>query len=158
MESQFPSSQFSFLPPLTPRKKIFGCQSKCDTRLALPSSFSCARQERKEVYLSIWVPMMRHKATLAPIFPISGLWRPRMGFNGAKNKDSDMQWYSYVFYIFLKDLFYKISLGYNNSHNLMLFLWKLIKNSYSAIKNLKKLWLQAKFSNFWMPLVPIKNI
>ena len=126
--------------------------------MALPSSFSCARQERKEVYLSIWVPMMRHKATLAPIFPISGLWRPRMGFNGAKNKDSDMQWYSYVFFIFLKDLFYKISLGYNNSHNLMLFLWKLIKNSYSAIKNLKKLWLQAKFSNFWMPLVPIKNI
>ena len=40
----------------------------------------------------------------------------------------------------------------------MIFLWKLIKNSYNAIKNLKKLWLQAKYSNFWMPLVPIKNI
>ena len=62
------------------------------------------------------------------------------------------------FFILLKDLFYKLSLGCNTSHNLMIFLWKLIKNSYSAIKNLKKLWLQAKFSNFWMPLVPIKNI
>ena len=62
------------------------------------------------------------------------------------------------FFIFLKDLFYKLSLGCNTSHYLVIFLWKLIKNSYSAIKNLKKLWLQAKFSNFWMPLVPIKNI
>ena len=40
----------------------------------------------------------------------------------------------------------------------MIFLWKIIKNTYSAIKNLKKLWLQAKFSNFWMQLVLIKNI
>ena len=39
----------------------------------------------------------------------------------------------------------------------MIFLWKLIKNSFGAIRNLKKLWLQAKFSNFLMPLVPIKN-
>ena len=101
---------------------------------------------------------MRHKATLAPIIPIFGLWRPCMGVNGAKNKDSDVQWFSYIFFIFLKDLFYKLSLGCNTSHYLVIFLWKLIKNSYSAIKNLKKLWLQAKFSNFWMQLVPIKNI
>ena len=94
---------------------------------------------------------MRHKATLAPIIPIFGLWRPCMGVNGAKNKDSDVQWFSYIFFIFLKDLFYKLSLGCNTSHYLVIFLWKLIKNSYSAIKNLKKLWLQAKFSNFWMP-------
>ena len=126
--------------------------------MAPPSSFSCARQERKEVYHSIWVPMMCHKATLAPIIPIFGLWRPCMGVNGAKNKDSDVQWFSNIFFIFLKDLFYKLSLGCNTSHYLVIFLWKLIKNSYSAIKNLKKLWLQAKFSNFWMPLVPIKNI
>ena len=101
---------------------------------------------------------MRHKATLAPIIPIFGLWRPCMGVNGAKNKDSDVQWFSYIFFIFLKDLFYKLSLGCNTSHYLMIFLWKVIKNSYSAIKNLKKLWLQAKFSNFWMQLVLIKNI
>ena len=101
---------------------------------------------------------MCHKATLAPIIPIFGLWRPCMGVNGAKNKDSDVQWFSNIFFIFLKDLFYKLSLGCNTSHYLVIFLWKLIKNSYSAIKNLKKLWLQAKFSNFWMPLVPIKNI
>ena len=81
---------------------------------------------------------MRHKATLAPIIPIFGLWRPCMGVNGAKNKNSDVQWFSYIFFIFLKDLFYKLSLGCNASHNLMIFLWKLIKNSYSAIKNLKK--------------------
>ena len=101
---------------------------------------------------------MCHKATLAPIIPIFGLWRPCMGVNGAKNKNSDVQWFSYIFFIFLKDLFYKLSLGWNTSHNLMIFLWKIIKNTYSAIKNLKKLWLQAKFSNFWMQLVLIKNI
>ena len=105
--------------------------------MAPPSSFSCARQERKEVYHSIWVPMMCHKATLAPIIPIFGLWRPCMGVNGAKNKDSDVQWFSYIFFIFLKDLFYKLSLGCNTSHNLTIFLWKLIKNSYSTNKNLK---------------------
>ena len=126
--------------------------------MAPPSSLSCARQERKEVYHSIWVPMMCHKATLAPIIPIFGLWRPCMGVNGAKNKYLDVQWFSDIFFIFLKDLFYKLGLGCNASHNLMIFLWKLIKNSYSAIKNLKKMWLQAKFSNFWMQLVPIKNI
>ena len=98
------------------------------------------------------------KATLAPIIPIFGLWRPCKGVNGAKNKDLDVQWCSNIFFIFLKDLFYKLSLGCNTSHYLMIFLWKLIKNSYSAIKNLKKLWLQAKFSNFWMQLVLIKNI
>ena len=101
---------------------------------------------------------MCHKATFAPIFPISGLWRPCMGVNGAKNENSDVHWFANIFFIFLKNLFYKLSLGCNTSHYLMIFLWKLIKNSYSAIKNLKKLWLQAKFSNFWMPLVPIKNI
>ena len=69
-----------------------------------------------------------------------------------------MQGISYIFFIFLKDLFYKLSLGCNTSHFLMIFLWKVIKNSYYAIKNLKKLWLQAKFSNFWMQLVLIKNI
>ena len=126
--------------------------------MAPPSSFSCARQERKEVYHSIWVPMMCHKATLAPIIPIFGLWRPCMGVKGAKNKNSDVHWFANLFFIFLKDLFYKLCLGCNTSHYLMIFLWKLIKNSYSAIKNPKKLWLQAKFSNFWMQLVPIKNI
>ena len=126
--------------------------------MAPPSSFSCAGQERKEVYHSIWVPMMCHKATLAPIIPIFGLWRPCKGVNGAKNKDLDVQWCSNIFSIFLKDLFYKLSLGCNTSHYLVIFLWKLTKNSYSAIKNLKKLWLQGKFSNVWMPLVPIKNI
>ena len=63
------------------------------------------------------------------------------GVNGAKNKDSDVQQFSNIFFIFLKDLFYKLSLGCNTSHYLMIFLWKVIKNSYSAIKNLKKLWL-----------------
>ena len=62
-----------------------------------------------------------------------------MGVNGAKNKDSDVQWFSYIFFIFLKDLFYKLSLGCNTCHYLVIFLWKLIKNSYSAIKNLKKI-------------------
>ena len=104
------------------------------------------------------MPVMRHKVTLAPIIPNFGLWRPCMGVNGANNKYLDVQWFSDIFFIFLKDLFYKLGLGCNASHNLMIFLWKLIKNSYSAIKNLKKMWLQAKFSNFWMQLVPIKNI
>ena len=102
--------------------------------------------------------MMCHKATLAPIIPIFGLWRPCKGVNGAKKKDLDVQWCSNIFFIFLKDLFYKLSLGCNTSHYLMIFLWKLIKNSYNAIKNLTKLWLQAKFSNFWLPLVPIENV
>ena len=129
--------------------------------MAPPSSFSCARQERKEVYHSIWVPMMCHKATLAPIIPIFGLWRPCMGVNGAKNKNSDVHWFANIFFIFLKNLFYKLSLGCNTSHYLMICLWKLInKNSYIVIKNLKKLWLQvkAKLSNFWMQFVITKNI
>ena len=94
----------------------------------------------------------KHNSNFWPLKAMYG------GVNGAKNKDSDVLWFCYIFFIFLKDLFYKLSLGCNTSHNLMIFLWKLIKNSYSAIKNLKKLWLQAKFSNFCLPLVPIKNI
>ena len=81
---------------------------------------------------------MCHKATLAPIIPIFGLWRPCMGVNGAKNKHLDVQWFSYIFFMFLKDFFNKLSLGCNTCHNLMIFLWKLIKNSYSAIKIWKK--------------------
>ena len=87
-----------------------------------------------------------------------GLKKPPIWGQGASNERAD--WYGVlnIFFIFLKDLFYKLCLGCNIGQFLMIFLWKLIKNSYSAIKNLKKLWLQAKFSNFWMPLVPIKNI
>ena len=36
------------------------------------------------------------------------------------------------FFIFLKDLFYKLSLGCNTSHYLVIFLWKLINNSYTS--------------------------
>ena len=77
---------------------------------------------------------------------------------GAKNENSDVNWFANIFFLFSKDLFYKLCLGCNTSHYLVIFLCKLIKNSYSAIKNLTKIWLQAKFSNFWMPLVPIKKI
>ena len=126
--------------------------------MAILSSFSCAGQERKEVYHSILVPMMCNKGTLALKIPIFGFWRPWMGVNEAKNRYSDVQWFANIFFLFLKDIFYKLSPGFNTSHYLVFFLWKLIKNSYRAIKDFKKMWLQAKFSNSWMPLVPIKNI
>ena len=75
--------------------------------------------------------------------------------NYSDNRPSILPCYIYTSYT---SYLYKLCLGWNISLYLMIFLWKLIKNSYSAIKNLKKLWLQTKFSNFWMQLVLIKNI
>ena len=68
-----------------------------------------------------------------------------------------MQWYANIFFRFLKDSCYKLSIGCNFSHFLIIFFWKLIKNSYNANKNLKKLHLEAKFSNFRMALVITQN-
>ena len=36
-----------------------------------------------------------------------------MGVNGAKNKNSDVHGFANIFFIFLKDLFYKLCLGFN---------------------------------------------
>ena len=65
---------------------------------------------------------------------------------------------SLIFFITVKAFCYKWRLGCNSSYFLIIFLWKLIKNGCSANTNLKKLLLQSKFSNFWMLLVPIKNL
>ena len=51
-----------------------------------------------------------------------------------------------------------LSLGYNASHFLIIFFGKLIKNSYNANKNLKKLQVEAKLSNLRMALVSFKNM
>ena len=42
------------------------------------------------------------------------------------------------FFRFLHNSCYKLSLGCNASHFLMIYFWRLIKNSYSTNKNLKK--------------------
>ena len=68
---------------------------------------------------------------------------------------SDMQIF---FFSFLTDTWYKLSLGCNTSDFLIIFFKKLIKNSCNANKNLKKLHLEAKFSNLRMALVPFKNL
>ena len=57
------------------------------------------------------------------------------------------------FFKFLKAPCNKLSLGCNASHFLIIFSKKLIKNTYNANKNLKKLHLEAKISNFRMALV-----
>ena len=69
-----------------------------------------------------------------------------------------MQWYANIFFRFLNNTRYKLSLGCNASDFLMKYFQKLIKNSCNANKNLKKLHLEAKLSNLRMALVPFKNL
>ena len=101
---------------------------------------------------------MRHKATLPPIFPVFGpLEATYLGEWGQKLKFRCAVICKY-FFSFLTDTWYKLSLGCNTSDFLIIFFKKLIKNSCNANKNLKKLHLEAKFSNFRMALVPFKNL
>ena len=58
----------------------------------------------------------------------------------------------------LPDSWYKLSLGCNISQFLLIFFGKLILNSYNANKNLEKLYLWTKFSNFQMTFVSFKKL
>ena len=82
--------------------------------------------------------LMCHLATLPPIVSFFGLQRPHIRVKGVKNYYSDVQWYANIFFRFLHNSCYKLSLGCNASHFLMIYFWRLIKNRYSTNKNLKK--------------------